>query len=373
MKVLHVINSLHTGGAEQLLVSTLPLMEKHHVDVDLLLLNGDRTPFYHKLEKESNIQIKSFGKSYYNPLYIIKLIPYLNKYDLIHVHLFPAMYFVALAKLLSFSKTKLVFTEHSTSNKRLQNRMYFPFERLIYSLYTSVICISESVRETLVDMFNNHVGKYEVIENGINLENIARAVASSRSEFNFTDQDKLICMVAGFRKEKDHDTVVRALKHLPEHYKLLFVGSGEREEDIKRLTTTLGVSHRITFLGVRTDIFSLVKMCDIAVLSSHWEGFGLAAAEAMACGIPTIASNVNGLSQVVSGGGLLFEKGDELELADLISSLEDILFYNEISANGKMKAQSYDLSNMVRKTISLYNKIIGKTSNSTLNHKKNEG
>lgn len=370
MKVLHVINSLHTGGAEQLLISTLPLIQKQPVEVDLLLLNGERTPFYQKLQKESNIQITSLGTSFYNPLYIIKLIPYLNRYDLIHVHLFPAMYFVALAKLLSFSKTKLVFTEHSTSNKRLQNRMYFPFERLIYSLYTSVICITESVRKTLQNKFHNDMDKYQVIENGINLGNIERAVAYERSIFNFSDQDKLICMVAGFRKEKDHDTVVRALKHLPEEYRLLFVGSGEREETVKKLATTLGISHRVTFLGARTDVFSLVKMSNVAVLSSHWEGFGLAAAEAMACGIPTVASNVSGLSQVVSGGGLLFEKGDELELADLISSLEAPLFYKEISENGKKKAQRYDLSNMVRKTLTLYTKVTGNKSNSTLNHKK---
>ncbi|MCH5719945.1 glycosyltransferase [Niabella hibiscisoli] len=67
-------------------------------------------------------------------------------------------------------------------------------------------------------------------------------------------------------------------------------------------------------MGQRGDVYQLIKMCDLAILSSHWEGFGLSAVEAMACGVPLIASNVSGLSQVVADGGLTFEKGNEKDL-----------------------------------------------------------
>ncbi|MEN5194411.1 glycosyltransferase [Sphingobacterium faecium] len=372
MKVLHVINSLHTGGAEKLVISSLPRLKSEGLDVELLLLNGEETPFLKELRLNSNIQIKILGSSFYNPLYIFKLISYLNKYDLIHVHLFPAMYFVALAKVISFSKTKIIFTEHSTSNRRLQNPIFNPLERLIYSIYTRVICITEEVKKTLEDKLHLKNDKFHVIENGIDINYINKSVAHNRSVYGYHESDKLVCMVAGFRREKDHDTVIRALELLPEKYKVIFIGDGYRMEDVKALVASLDICDRVNFLGIRNDVFSFIKMSDIAVLSSHWEGFGLAAAEAMACGVPTIASNVNGLSQVVSGGGLLFEKGDVVELTHLVSLLEEPLFYKEISDNGKKKAACYDISNMIRKLIVLYTKVTGEMSTSTLNHKKDE-
>ncbi|RKE45407.1 glycosyltransferase [Sphingobacterium detergens] len=355
MKVLHVINSLHTGGAEKLIISILPSLVQGKFQVDLLLLNGERTPFFEELQKKSNIRIEFLGKSFYNPFYIFKLIPYLKRYELIHVHLFPSMYFVALAKLLSFSKTTLIFTEHSTSNRRLQSWVFRPLERVIYSMYTAIICISESVKITLQNKMGAADSKYKVINNGIQIGCINEAVAHDRSLFGFGNQDKLMCMVAAFRQEKDQDTVVRSLQLLPQQFKLLFIGEGERFEAVKQLAIALGVSERVTFLGIRTDIYSLIKMCDIAILSSHWEGFGLAAAEAMACGIPTIASNVNGLAQVVSGGGLLFEKGNIAELAEQILSLDDPIFYCNIREKGLQRSQNYDLETTVHQLINLYN------------------
>lgn len=357
LKVLHIINSLHTGGAEKLIISTLPLLIQKGIQVDLLLLNGEETPFLKALEKESDICIKFLGKSFFNPLYIFRLMPYFKEYDLIHVHLFPSMYFVALAKLLSFSKTTILFTEHSTSNRRLQNRIFRPLERMIYSMYTAIVCISESVKITLQHKIGGSDDKYTVINNGIQVAQINQALAYDRPQFGFNDADKLICMVSAFRKEKDHETLIQTLEYLPKNYKLLLIGDGERLETVKQFASSLGVAKRVTFLGLRSDVYSLIKMCDIAVLSSHWEGFGLAAAEAMACGTPTIASNVNGLAQVVSGGGMLFEKGNTTELASKIVSLEDKDYYSNIQKRCIEKAKKYDLHNTVNHLLDLYKKL----------------
>jgi hypothetical protein len=115
LKVLHVINSLATGGAEKLLVEALPRFLEQDVQVDLLLLDGARTSFYKELEKKFTGNIISLsGHSTYNPLHIIRLRAYLKNYDLIHVHLFPALYWVAISKFLFNIKVPLFFTEHST-------------------------------------------------------------------------------------------------------------------------------------------------------------------------------------------------------------------------------------------------------------------
>ena len=119
MRILQLINNLNTGGAEKLILETIPLFNKQNIQTDLAFLNGYDYPFLKILKNLKCCSIFSLGnKSVYNPILIFKIIPHLKKYDLVHVHIFPSLYCVALAKMISFSEVKLVYTEHSTSNNR---------------------------------------------------------------------------------------------------------------------------------------------------------------------------------------------------------------------------------------------------------------
>lgn len=361
MKILHIINSLATGGAEKLIIETLPLLQKEtDLEVSLALLNAQETPFYNQLKKENtSIKIYELSKgSVYNPFNIFRIIPLLSKYDIIHAHLFPVMYFVVLAKILSFSKTKLIFTEHSTGNRRMQNPKFKWIERFIYRYYSIIICITKEVKNELQRCLTIPSNKLKVIYNGININKINLEPKLNREEFGFSLQDKLLIMVAGFRVEKDQDTLIECMKILPLHYKLILVGDGKRRNILEQLVVKLNLTNRVTFLGVRNDVISLIKMSDIAVLSSHWEGFGLAAAEAMACGIPTIASNVEGLNKVVENGGLLFEKGNVEDLKNKIQSLENEEFYNEICNQCRGKVGQYDIQKMIDTILYLYKSVL---------------
>ena len=96
----------------------------------------------------------------------------------------------------------------------------------------------------------------------------------------------------------------------------------------------------------------------MAVMSSHWEGFGLAAVEGMAAGKPVIASDIDGLSQVVDGAGLLFPKGDEKALASCILEIyEDKDYYQRLSELSVERAKEFDLSHMVNQYIKIYHRI----------------
>ena len=324
MKVLHIINWLATGGAEKLVVETLPLYnQQEDFKVDLALLDATQYPFYKDFKSDaSQIKIVELSKgSVYNPMLILKILPLLRKYDIIHVHLFPALYWVAIAKMLSFSKVKLVFTEHSTGNRRLHNRIFRIIDRFVYSFYSKIICITPEVRNQIENLLKIPNNRLVVVNNGINLNKIKTIKAHKREDFGYVAEDCIIVMVAGFRIEKDHETLIASLKYLPENYKLLLVGDGYRRGDIETYIQKLNLHYRIQMLGIRSDVYALLKMSDITVLSSHWEGFGLAAAEGMASEIPVIASNVEGLAQVVEEGGVLFEKGNVKELAKKIRIL----------------------------------------------------
>lgn len=123
--------------------------------------------------------------------------------------------------------------------------------------------------------------------------------------------------------------------------------------------TILKNSFDIELVSSRTDVSRLLKSVEISVVSSHWEGFGLAAVEGMAVGKPVIASNVEGLCGVVNGAGILFEKGNDKELANIVKELlSDIDYYNKVGKAGFERAKQYDINSMVDKQIQLYNELL---------------
>jgi len=357
MRVLQVINSLNIGGAEKLLVDAIPLFKKRGIEMELMLLNGEGTPFFNKL-KEQKVIIHTLSngdtKKIYNPVLIFYIIPYLKKYDIIHVHLFPSLYWVALAKLLSFSKVNLLFTEHNTQNRRRKKKYWYYIDRFIYKKYKVVVSITKEVNDSLKSYLSLNTDKFRIINNGIDLSRFID-LPSQKTQ----DGSKIIVMqISSFREQKDQATLIRAMQYVPDNVVLYLVGDGEKRILCENLANELNLSDRVFFFGIRMDIPELLNSADIVVLSSHWEGFGLAIVEGMAAQKPVIASNVPGLKNVVNEAGLLFTQGDEKDLAGkIISLIDNPDFYSEIAYKCTERAKQYDINTMVDKYIDIYKKI----------------
>lgn len=361
MKILHIITSLGTGGAEKLIVETIPLYNSKGIEADVLVLHGNDTPFYNQLKQLKCCNLFTLRRSSYNPISIFKIIDFLKKYDLVHTHLFSALYFTAIAKFLSKSTTPLVFTEHSTSNRRFTKPIFRKIDSLIYNRYARIISITEEVNRVVL----NHTGispqKTLVINNGINLIKYKISEPLNKSLLNngLCADDILVLQVSSFQYPKDQITVIKSLLYLAQNVKVLFAGDGIDRKKTEVIVEELDLVDRVLFLGVRMDIPQLIKMCDIAILSSHWEGFGLVAVEAMASGKPFIASDVPGLREVVQGAGVLFPQGDEKALADEIMKLiNNKQYYNEVVDKCVERAEKYDINIMVDKTIELYKSVL---------------
>ena len=162
-------------------------------------------------------------------------------------------------------------------------------------------------------------------------------------------------MVAGFRPQKDQDTLIRAMALLPDNFRLWLVGDGERRSGLESLIAELGLLNRVNLLGIRTDIPDILEQSDICVLSSHWEGFGLAAVEAMAAGRPVIASDVDGLRDVVKDAGVLFAQSDPNALASHIDALcSNNQLYQMTASKCQARAKLFDISIMANKYNELY-------------------
>lgn len=362
-KILHVINEIGMGGAEILLVESLPLIANRQIKADLVvLIDRDSNSLIKEMREDNKFKVTTLKKgSFYNPILIFKIMPYLRKYDIVHVHLFPSLYWVAIAKFLSFSSVKLVFTEHNSSNKRMDSKISTFVDKIIYRAYHTIVTISDDVDKAIKKQLKFKDSKFKLIKNGINLKNIDHAAAYPATDF-FEDGDsntKIVIQVSRFRKQKDQITLIKAITLLPENIKLLLVGQGELQSQCEQLVADLNVGHRVKFLGPRKDIPNLLKTADVIVLSSHFEGLSLASVEGLASGRPFVASDVPGLTEVVKGAGILFPLGDSDKLATIITQLlQDKEYYNEIVAKCMERSKMYDIEQMVNKEIELYKSIV---------------
>jgi len=356
MKILHVITSLHVGGAETLVVNLMPHFINLGYEVGIVVFNGEETPLTKKLQNDCpNCKLYKLGYSYYNPFYIIKLIWIMRKYDIIHTHNSSPQLFCVISNI--FCKKKLITTEHSTNNrKREQGGVLRLMDKWMYNHYNSIICISEIATHELL----KYLGKDNshcicTINNGVDVGAINRSMPLTRKNNKF-----IILMVAGFREAKDQDTIVKAMQKLPkEKYEIWFVGEGTRKHDVEKLVKKVGVKDNVVFWGLRSDVNSFLKSADVIVMSSHWEGLSLSNIEGMSAGKPFIASDVKGLHEVTNGYGILFPHEDADSLATIIKKLhDDEQYYQKVASKCYERAQQFDISKTVKAYSEVYKSLV---------------
>ena len=359
MKVLHFINSLETGGAERLIINMLPKIAKQGVEVDLLLISDSDTAFKQELIKGSfNGKIIELGVDRKNPMILFKIHKLIKSYDIIHSHLFPSNYWVILYKLFYKNTPVLVYTEHSTYSKKWDYNVLRSLDRFIYSQYTSILAISEGVKDVLTVKLGVNPKLCKVIENGIDLDKFQRAIPID-PDLLFGVDNFIVIMAGIFKKEKDHFSLIRAIKQLPVRVKLILAGDGYLLEDCKKLVEDLNLQDRVIFLGMVPDVERYLQSSDVIVLSSFHEGFGLAAIEGMAAGKPVIASDIEGLNDVVRGAGILVKKASPKAIAEEVKLLmDDKDHYYATKARCLLRSKNYGIDKMVDQTLQHYNKLL---------------
>ena len=342
MKILQVITSLSTGGAEKLISEiTLLLRDKGH-QVDVLAFDGADTAFKKALT-DKGIKVYSFGKgcNVYNPIFIFRLAKMMKNYDIVHTHNTAPQLFAAIGSVLC--SVVLCTTEHNTSNRRRDWKWYAPIDKWMYSRYAKIICISNQAEDNLRKYLPN-VKNVCTIFNGVDINRFhnAKPLDSLKSTKN------VVVMVAGFRYQKDQDTLIRAFTHLDkDKYELWLVGDGERRPILEKMIYELGLNN-VKLLGIRNDIPNVLQTADIVVMSSHFEGLSLSNIEGMSVNKPFISSNVDGLREVVDGYGLLFPHGDDKALSSIIMKLsDDKAYYQQVAAKCWERAQMFDIQKMV--------------------------
>lgn len=367
MKILHIIDNLAMGGGQNLLIGLAGIQRELGHEVTVLALEpcADYS-VKEKIEAEDvKVEILTNKIKLHNPCQIVMLIPWLGKFDIAHVHLFPALYWVGFAKILSCSEVPIVYTEHSTKNRRRGNNLLRGIDTFVYkNCYNKIIACADKALETFQRVYPS-VKQVCAINNGVDTKKIEEVEPYLKQDlFGISEDSFVVTMVARFMSMKRQDTIVEALKNLPVKFHACFVG-GEPSDvgllKVKSMAEELGVSDRVHFLYLRSDVPRILKTSDAIVMSSEYEGLSLSSIEGMAAGKPFISTDVDGLRDVVKDAGELFELGNSDELVKILIRLEsDKQYYVNLVARCLKRASKYDINNMVNRYMSVYREVLRK-------------
>lgn len=289
--VLHVITAPYGGGAEVLVRELGDRLGDYGVDNEVFYFNNSKSSIVlNDNEKILNVSTR-------NPLTTFKLRRLfkqkLKESDVlvVHAHLTWPFFFTALASL--GLNMRLIYTEHNTFNKRRKIPFFKYIERWFYARYSRIICISDGVYDSL----SKWVGK-SLTDRLVVINNGARIYTFKHRDHSF-EQLKFVS-VGSLSDKKNFCTTIKALAKLNSvDWQYDIVGEGPERAYLEKLVLELGVQNRVSLVGWSDQIERYLLNADVQLIPSLWEGFGLVAVEGMSTGLPVVASNVDGLREVL--------------------------------------------------------------------------
>jgi len=257
--------------------------------------------------------------------------------DIVHVNSSKAGVLGRLAALATRTHVR-VFTVHGWAFKAhdgLTGALYRWADRLMSPLTTLTICVSETERAAGLAARTCRAERTVVIPNAIDVESAPRA--------RLDGDPPRIVTVGRLARPKDPLTLVRALVGVGQRrFALAFIGDGPERQILQEEVHTLGLGGMVELLGERRDVPELLARADVFVLSSRSEGAPLSILEAMAAGLPVVASDVGGVGELVVDGetGLLVPHGDAAGLARALARvLDDRALRARLGAAGRARAR----------------------------------
>ncbi|MDP1727448.1 MAG: N-acetyl-alpha-D-glucosaminyl L-malate synthase BshA [Bacteroidota bacterium] len=292
-----------------------------------------------------------------------------EKLDLLHVHYaIPHASAAVMAKQILASEgihIPIITTLHGTDITLVgKDASFEPVVRFSIDQSDGVTSVSESLKQ---DTYTHIQTKreIEVIPNFIDIQRFSKQNREHFKKAIAPNNERLIVHTSNFRKVKRIDDVVKVfaeiLKQMPA--KLLLVGDGPERIHIEMLCRELHLNEAVTFLGKQSPVEELLSVCDLFLMPSETESFGLAALEAMACELPIISSNAGGIPELNVDGvtGYLCNVGDVATMAQkaiyILSDQERLMKFKHAA---KARAHEFDINNIVPLYERFYEKILNK-------------
>ena len=216
-----------------------------------------------------------------------------------------------------------------------------------------VACSNEVLKEyknTKPVFFNNKI--LSVVHNCVEVPDFNESKSNLiglRKQYGLKDQELVLTNIGHFNRQKAQSDLLHSFKIVVEkmsNVRLILVGWGPLEKDLKNQTKALGLENRVIFTGRlnRSQVFEVLSITDLFVLSSHWEGFGIVTAEAMALGKPVVATNTDGSREVIRNGetGVIVPINEpETMAAAIVNLLENSELMLQMGQRGLKRVKKY--------------------------------
>lgn len=291
-KIVQIISSPKGGGAELLVRELHKIYLGKNLDAHAIYLTGGSEGLG---ENEAVLGVNP--RSPLNIFRIRKILKQLScnaNGDLtVHAHLTWPFLYVTLASF-GLSNIKLIYTEHSTTNKRRNIPLLWMLERLLYSRYNRIICISQGVEKALSNWVGPAIAQRLVtIPNGSRIYSLAERPA-------LEGRLPRLVSVGSLSSRKNFGTATRAVARLRDEIEsYTIIGEGPERAGLEKIIQSEQLENKVHLLGWSDAIETQLHAADIQLIPSLWEGFGLVAVEGMSTGLPVVASNVDGLREVL--------------------------------------------------------------------------
>lgn len=261
--------------------------------------------------------------------------------DVIQTHLLRRLDFLVLLLLYTTNLRLVLWTFHVTrfelsaddlpkyrwllAPKKLGYRLLY---RWASHLVSGFIAVSDKVEEAMVQTIGPIQDKVTVIRNAVDVKRYQKPIDKMqvRNQLRLKANAYLIAVVATLKEQKGHRYLIDAMASIVPRYPdlhVLFIGDGDLREELQAQVKRLNLGDHIHFLGNRCDVPQLLAASDLFVLPSLWEGLSVALLEAMATGLPIVATEVSGTVQAMMPNetGILVPPGDSQRLAGAIEQL----------------------------------------------------
>lgn len=245
---------------------------------------------------------------------------------------------------------------------KLKSIIYLCLEKILSPCTDKIVCISKAEK---VSAEREHIAKDDklaLIPNGIDVNAVRNASAKSRGELGIAEDAFVVGMIGRLSPQKAPDVFIRAAKLIHDEIPnsaFIIVGSGEEEEDIKAFAKENGLKLVIT--GWTDEPYSYLKVFDVAMLLSRWEGFGLAVVEYMAAEKNVVATKIDAIPTLVDDGvdGLLVEMDNPKDAAEKV-----LWLYRHPKEAAEMKSkalkkviENYDISRVVDQHVEMFEEL----------------
>lgn len=355
MIVAHIISNLNTGGAEKLVAEISNSMSNRGVKVKVIsLFKGRGIPF--EILNTNKVELIELNyERKFNPKIAWDLYKLTKDCSIVHTH----TYYAQLYGSMLIPKKKLITTEHSTHNNRRGKFLFWLTDYIMYNKYAKIICISKGTKESLTNWIQSTQKKSLIIHNGINLKKFFDAKPIPREELGINNDKIVLVCVGRLEKAKNHENLIKAFKNVNNRAMLVLVGNGQKEDELRTLVNNLKLNDRVQFLGQRKDVERVLKASDIFILPSLWEGFGLAAIEALAAGLPALLSDVEGLKGITANLDAPVDYFNAKDVTEIEVKTNRMIEHLIAAKHGKdilkVNLEVYSFENMVEKYLQVYN------------------